>query len=1235
MDDAKPATTPTCVLDVVDESPAKRRKKATGASDDDAAAAANGASGTQTPMNAGSPYELSSDDMSDDQPYETIATLPVVRPVPSQLEPTQLLPLPSQLEPTQLPSMSAYVTQPTQLIDPLSSSPPPPPPPPPPHDAGAPRSSPVVQVAASSPVAPRQPPASMTAAGGILAGAMAPAGTIYRPPTGVPRPSVRPPIVDLSDDDGPTYRGNTSDEELAVGSKADIKPSTFAKSSLGHGNGNANGNVNGPHVRTGNRFKDLMAASVYRPNNAGEKTSKRASDVMGHMTADAPDGSAKKRRQVGPARAKPAAELELNDIADFHLREKTARLKRIFPNLTVTTCRDTLLMTHGNADEAFLRLTAGKTTSAVVDLDGPDTTGPRRPTAKATAKRELKAPNRTIQDKWSSTQVQPPPTASPDQSFLDDDELPSSPPPTRASGAKPRPALSQAKSIDDFSDGAGSDDSDSAIGSADEMEQQQLAGKVLRFFNTCAVKDLADISNQAEATAQLILAQRPFADLAAVRRVSSETATTTKAGKRRTTRKPIGDKIVDTCLDMWTGYEAVDDLVTQCEALGAPLAAEMKRWGLDVFGAAKTGELEMVSLVGTGTKPALRDSGIGTPSSSPMTPNGAGSGDDRPPATTTTTTTARTPAVGRGTAPQFLGQPGIMSPAISLKDYQVVGLNWLALLYRHQLSGILADEMGLGKTCQVIAFLAHLWEQGEKGPHLIIVPGSTLENWLREFRRFCPALVVEPYYGLEKDRAEQRVRLADNRAQINAIVTTYDLASKKADGKFLRRLRATVCVFDEGHALKNSASKRYEALMRIPARFRLLLTGTPLQNNLKELAALLGFILPRLFNERRGDLDYIFRARATTTGHDGHSALLSAQRIARARSMMTPFVLRRKKHQVLQHLPPKQRRTELCDMTAGQRALYEAQLTRARDAARARAAGSQPATETGNVLMQLRKAAIHPMLFRQHFDDGTLARMARDCLREPALRDRDYGAVLDDMRYMSDFQLHAFCRAHPATMAGHDTPPAAWMAAGKVAKLAELLAAFRAAGDRTLVFSQFTMVLDILEAVLDTLDMPYFRLDGATRIDERQDMIDQFHDEREIPVFLLSTRAGGMGINLACANRVVIFDQSFNPQEDIQAENRAHRVGQTREVQVVRLVSRGTVEEQILALGDAKLALDERVAGAGAGGDGVGAGGDGELPVDDGVGAGEDPSGKKAEQDALTWMAKLLVENDGEPLKVD
>lgn len=414
-----------------------------------------------------------------------------------------------------------------------------------------------------------------------------------------------------------------------------------------------------------------------------------------------------------------------------------------------------------------------------------------------------------------------------------------------------------------------------------------------------------------------------------------------------------------------------------------------------------------------------------------------------------------------------------------------------------------------------------------------------------------------------------------------------------------------MCVYDEGHTLKNSKSAGYDQLMRIPAKFRLLLTGTPLQNNLSELASLLGFILPSVFREHSESLEYIFSHKAKTKG-ESHAALLSTQRIARAKSMLTPFVLRRKKHQVLKHLPPKTRRVEYCELSQSQREIYESEKAKAIQVIQERASGKRTSSDSANVMMALRKASIHPLLFRRLYNDKIISKMSKACLEEEEFRESNVDLVFEDMTVMTDFELHGFSEKYPSTMSTFSLENDEWMDSGKVSKLRDLLIAFKEMGDRVLVFSQFTMVMNILEFVLETLGIRFFRLDGQTKIDERQDMIDQFYGEDEITVFLLSTKAGGAGINLACANKVVIFDSSFNPQDDIQAENRAHRVGQKREVEVIRLVTRGTIEEQIHALGETKLALDDRVAGD--------------------IGGGAENDDKKAEKQGAKVVEEMMLE---------
>jgi SWI/SNF-related matrix-associated actin-dependent regulator 1 of chromatin subfamily A len=465
--------------------------------------------------------------------------------------------------------------------------------------------------------------------------------------------------------------------------------------------------------------------------------------------------AAKQLKQTRPERANAVQDITLESIDDPATCQKIIRMRAVIPSLTVLNCKQALEAKKGNYDDAMDLLSSKKGRRQVVDMitisddedDGGRSADKPHVAAVPTTKREVKAPNRTIQDKWSSTQALPKLPQSPTQS------LPATPTKpkkrlVRGTGMQPSPTLESAKASPVRPKSPEPwDDSDSAAEISSE-DDALLQTKVLHFFNSCSIKDLADISNQPEDIAAVIVAHRPFANLGQVRRVSNETSSTTKAGKRRTQKKAIGDKIVDICLDMWTGYEAVDDLVTRCEALGAPVAEEMKKWGVNVYGAAKDGELEIVALDNLtnddkttsdiAAQQSVQDSGIGTPSTRAPTP-----AEDEVRSRTARREVARRKAKLNG----LLGQPAIMNPEITLKDYQLVGLNWLTLLYNKGLSCILADDMGLGKTCQVIAFLSHLLERGVKGPHLVVVPGSTLENWLREFRAFSPSLVVEPYYG--------------------------------------------------------------------------------------------------------------------------------------------------------------------------------------------------------------------------------------------------------------------------------------------------------------------------------------------------------------------------------------------------------------------------------------------------------------------------------------------------------
>jgi SWI/SNF-related matrix-associated actin-dependent regulator of chromatin subfamily A containing DEAD/H box 1 len=1096
-----------------------------------------------------------------DVPYETVATVPIDRDAPNEYDDdvfeTTFLLSPGPLTGVQN-TYGSRQTQPTQLVNRSSSQT---------TTVSSPHKS-VVQVAASSPT---PAPAPVRRPGGILASAMAPAGTVFRVPHGVTKAPRRPPVIDISDDDGPSYRGGSSDSDTAQLRKHDIKTSSFGR----RGQDSTNKVEESPQVKPGSsKFQAITANSVYKPqakganlsgsvfdskNRTGDSTTssvvtgstavKRSSDTMTNAYGGISRDS-KKPRQVGPSRALPVirestSDMSLDDIDDYQVRQKVKRMKALLTAQTIRSCYEALTIKRGRFDDAVDWLVAKSEAQESpqnrhIDLTGSEDELMPTPIAPK-YQQPIRAPIKTIQEKWGSSQVPKKPLSQKSNDAVEPVKKGGRLVRGRKKASSPtveEPQPPQRK-ITHQIESSDSDEADSGHPSGNE--DVSLGGRVLAFFNTCSPADLVDITGKSMEVACYLLSKRPFKSLRAVRNVP--------APESKSKRKaPIGDAIVDKCEEMIVSYEAVDFLVKKCEAIGKPIAQQMKQWGVNVYGQ-KDGELDLVSL-----GDSHHDSGIGTPTS-----EHDGKGDP--------------------TKLGLIPQPATMGDHVQLKDYQIVGVNWLALLYKQSVSAILADDMGLGKTCQVIAFLAHLLETGEPGPHLVVVPASTLENWLTEFRKFCPALVVEPYYGSQAERAELRFKIDSyDRGDINVIITTYATAKGKDDFPWLKNLDFCYTIFDEGHALKNADSQVYEKLIRIKSRFRLLLTGTPLQNNLQELISLLAFLMPDIFKSRKDDLQAIFTHKVKALDSN-HEALLSAQRIARARSMLTPFILRRKKHQVLKHLPAKTRRVEFCEMADEQLEIYQEQQQRAQDVLIRRAAGEQMGNESANILIELRKAAIHPLLFHRLYTDDQLRALSKACLKEDQWRESNPDLIFTELLAYSDMEVHQLCMGKPSLrkfLLRNDE----WMSSGKVKKLCELLVQFKREGHRTLIFSQFIMVMDVLELVLHNADIEYLRLDGSTPVAVRQDMIDDFNAEDSIiPVFMLSTRAGGAGVNLTGANKVIVFDSGFNPQDDIQAENRAHRIGQQKDVEIIRLVSAGTVEEQIYAMGLTKLALDDKVAG--------------------------------------------------------
>ncbi|KAI0093055.1 SNF2 family N-terminal domain-containing protein [Irpex rosettiformis] len=691
----------------------------------------------------------------------------------------------------------------------------------------------------------------------------------------------------------------------------------------------------------------------------------------------------------------------------------------------------------------------------------------------------------------------------------------------------------------------------------------------LSYFNSAPAEALQELTGCSLDQGRKIVELRPFSDV-------NDLNTRLNQGRKKAGPMGISPRIFEDSIAVFKGYGAVDRIVSKCEDIGEALKQEIAKWtaSSDSKGKAKEGSS---SPLGT---PDMEDGALKFTSRNDLSSD----------------------------LPDYYirSQPAALSSDVQLKEYQMVGINWLNLLFTKGHNCILADEMGLGKTVQVISFFSHLKSRGSKGPHLIVVPSSTLENWIREFKRFAPSISVVAYYAGKEERPRIRQRLLDTQGDRHdgweVLVTTYNLAQgDDKDRKFFRKINWETCVYDEGHVLKNFQSQRYQSLIRVGARWRLLLTGTPLQNNLQELMSLMNFIMPDEFSDISEQLRAVFKTKG-----DSKITLLAQQRVSRAKKMMTPFVLRRRKDQVLQDLPKKLERIEWCEMTAMQKSIYNDALRRSRKTifdlteepaellpppkgkgkptkktkGNARQKDKMFLENSTNVLMDLRKAASHPMLFRRLYTDDALTSIARLLLKEPEYKKRGaiFEYVKEDMEVMTDSELQVFCGTYKSTRR-YLQKEECYLQAGKVKVLLQLLRGYREQGRRVLIFSQFTQILDILQRVLEREKIKFVVLTGSTPVDVRQSLVDEFTEDESIKVFLLSTKAGGMGINLTAASVVIMFDQDFNPHNDKQAQDRAYRIGQKRDVDVVKLITKGSIEEDILELGKMKLALDEAVAG--------------------------------------------------------
>ncbi|KAI5640605.1 hypothetical protein NE865_07150 [Phthorimaea operculella] len=469
--------------------------------------------------------------------------------------------------------------------------------------------------------------------------------------------------------------------------------------------------------------------------------------------------------------------------------------------------------------------------------------------------------------------------------------------------------------------------------------------------------------------------------------------------------------------------------------------------------------------------------------------------------------------------PEYMGQDS----TYVLRDYQMDGLNWLIHSWCKDNSVILADEMGLGKTIQTICFLYYLFKtQQLYGPFLCVVPLSTMTAWQREFQQWAPDINVVTYIGdvTSRDIIRQfEWSFASNkRLKFNAILTTYEILLK--DRQFLRSFSWAVLLVDEAHRLKNDDSLLYKALKEFDTNHRLLVTGTPLQNSLKELWALLHFIMPYKFESwEEFEKDH---ENAATKGYE------------KLHKQLEPFILRRQKKDVEKSLPAKVEQILRVEMTSIQKQYYKWILTKNYSALRKGVKGS--INTFINIVIELKKCCNHALLTKPE-----------------------------------DFESRA-------SLATTDAVEKLLRGSGKLLLLDKLLCRLKETGHRVLIFSQMVRMLDILAEYLQRRHFPFQRLDGSIKGEIRKQALDHFNAEGSTDFcFLLSTRAGGLGINLATADTVIIFDSDWNPQNDLQAQARAHRIGQKNQVNIYRLVTARSVEEDIVERAKRKMVLDHLV----------------------------------------------------------
>ncbi|XP_012054307.1 PREDICTED: lymphoid-specific helicase-like, partial [Atta cephalotes] len=541
----------------------------------------------------------------------------------------------------------------------------------------------------------------------------------------------------------------------------------------------------------------------------------------------------------------------------------------------------------------------------------------------------------------------------------------------------------------------------------------------------------------------------------------------------------------------------------------------------------------------------------------------------------------------------------------NLRDYQLKGLEWLKLLHKNSLSGILADEMGLGKTIQTIALICHLVEERQAGPYLIITPLSTIPNWLIEFEKFAPVIPIFLFHGTIEKRNAVRMKIKcihpveDNYRTQPVVLTTYEVLIHES--KFFQSLRWRYIIIDEGHRIKNYKCKLIKVLHSIRSMNRLILTGTPLQNNLSELWSLLNFLLPEIFD----DLDTFeswFDVKELQYQHGTEKLLKQEEEkhvLSSLREILKPFMLRRVKSEVCLEIPPKKELIVYAPLTELQYDLYKAVLNydlemlskiEVPDLIIQTVNGERPKRQCflrspyGSIKSKSKNRELNISVNNNIKQKPTKSEdKLSKCKQytDVTERNREFLVRINFQNRMPMYKKivnHPYLVHCPLNSTGLPKIDNDLIrSSGKLLVLDAMLAKLKMRGHKVLLFSTMTMILDMIEDYLTLRDYNYVRLDGTTKIEVRKQNIATFNNDPDMFLFLISIRAGGIGLNLMSADTVIVYDSDWNPQVDIQAMARCHRIGQTKPVVIYKLCTKGTIDEAIMKRADAKRILEKMV----------------------------------------------------------